>query len=111
MKTVIKYFLRGLLRALGFKFCEYCGHFLRGDARKCSNCGSPVRSADVFSWGWCALGLLLFPVGLIGAIVFACKKQKEIAKSALIGSIVQIVMIGIAAALFIMMSNKGISLL
>ena len=108
---VLKYFLRGLLSALGFKFCEYCGHFLRGDAKKCSNCGSPVRSADVFSWGWCALGMLLSPVGLIGSIVFACKKKKEIAKAALVGSIVQIVMIGVAVALFIILTKKGISLI
>ena len=107
---VLKYFLRGLLSALGFKFCEYCGHFLRGDAKKCSNCGSPVRNADVFSWGWCALGMLLFPVGLIGAIVFTCKKKKEIAKSALVGSIVQIAMIGVAVALIVVLGNNGISM-
>ena len=71
----LAYFFKSILSALGFKFCEYCGSFLRGDARKCSDCGSIVRDADVFSWGWCAVGVMLSPVGLIAAIVFLFKKS------------------------------------
>ncbi len=106
-----KHLFRSFLSILGFKFCEYCGGFLRGDAKKCSDCGSIVRDADVFSWGWCAVGAMLSPVGLIAGIVFLCKKKKERAASALVGALIQLALIGIAVALFMVMQSKGIALI
>ena len=96
---LIKQMIRTVLSFFGFKFCEYCGCFLRGDARKCSDCGSIVRDADVFSWGWCAIGAMLFPAGLIAGIVFTIKKKTERARSAFVGAAIQVGLIGIAVAL------------
>ena len=106
-----RYLFRSVLSVFGFKFCEYCGSFLRGDARKCSDCGSIVRDADVFSWGWCAVGAMLSPVGLIAGIVFLCKKKKERAASAFAGALIQLALAGAAVALFMIMQGKGISLI
>ena len=98
----VMHLLRSFLSMLGFKFCEYCGGFLRGDAKKCSDCGAVVRDADVFSWGWCAIGAAFFPVGLVAAIFFLMRRKKERAKSALVGSIIQILLIALAVALLAM---------
>ena len=95
----IIHLLKSILSMFGFKFCEYCGGFLRGDAKKCSDCGAIVREADVFSWGWCAIGAAFFPAGLCGAIFFFMKRKRERAKSALVGAIIQIVLLVIAVAL------------
>lgn len=95
----IMHLLRSILSMFGFKFCEYCGGFLRGDAKKCSDCGAIVRDADVFSWGWCAIGAAFFPAGLIASILFFVKRKKERARSALVGAIIQILLIAIAVAL------------
>ena len=54
--------------------------------------------------------IIIIGLGIKLAITKAnIKKKKEIAKAALVGSIVQIVMIGVAVALFVVMKNKGIS--
>lgn len=98
----LKHLVRSFLSLLGFKFCEYCGGFLRGDAKKCSDCGAIVRDADVFSWGWCAIGAMLFPAGLIAAIFFFLRRKRERARSALVGALIQVVLIGVAVALLAM---------
>jgi hypothetical protein len=108
--SFLRYIFKRVLSMFGFKFCEYCGGVLRGDAKKCSDCGSPVRDSDVWSWGWCAIGAMLFPVGLIAALVFACKRKRNKARSAFNGALIQILLVAAAVGLFLFMQNQGIAL-
>ena len=106
----VKYIFKRFLSIFGFKFCEYCGGVLRGDAKKCSDCGSPVRDADIWSWGWCAIGAMLFPIGLLGSLVLLCKKKKNRARSAFNGALIQILLLAAAAGLYLLMQKQGIAL-
>lgn len=105
-----RYIFKRVLSLFGFKFCEYCGGVLRGDAKKCSDCGAPVRDADVWSWGWCAIGAMLSPVGLIAALVLLCKKKKNRARSAFNGALIQIVLGAAIVGLYLLLQKQGIAL-
>ena len=106
----LRYIFKRVLSFFGFKFCEYCGSVLRGDAKKCSDCGSPVRNSDVWSWGWCALGAMFFPIGLIGSLVLLAKKKRNKAKSAFQGALIQILVLASVAGLFLLLGGTEFAL-
>ncbi len=80
-------------------FCKYCGQYVEFKKGICPKCGKPVEGAslnkkeyqEVASNGWVALSIFIPLLGFILAI--ACAKHKQsLAKKALIGAIIGLVL-------------------